>query len=204
MIISELKKCGGAGLIRYTEKRVADYKEIDRNSVVDSREIDFGLIDSYGLFDLTEIAFGIEERETEWLETELNLGEHNIECEIDTENITEFMAVECGRYFEQEIDGLELRLVEVFSPSEYNYTTDSCEFEVVKNPFGTRERLVAEMKKVVMDEKNGGFVNDDYRYYMFEALDEYMSEHITGYTLDGKQKVYSFDELRSELGGRNE
>lgn len=204
MKISELKECGGAGLVRYTEKRVADYGELDKGSLIDSKEIDFGLVDSYGLFDLSELCFGVEERETEWLDGEINLGEHSVECDFDTREIIEFMAVECGRYFEQEIDGLELRLVEVFSPSEYNYTTDGCEFEVVKNPFDSRERLVAEMKKVIMDTKNGGSVNDEYRYYMFEAIDNYLTEHIAGYVLDNGEKVYSFDELKSELGGRND
>ena len=204
MKTSELKNCGRAGVIRYTEKRVADYDELDKNSVVDSREVDFGLIDSYGLFDLTELAFGIDEREVEYMERELNLGKHNVECEINTENITEFMATVCGQYFEQKIDGLELRLVEVFSPSEYNYTTDSCVFEIVKNPFDSRERLIAELKRVVMDTDNGGFVNDEYRYNMLDALDEYMTENITGYTLDNGQKVYSYDELVAKLGGENE
>lgn len=204
MKTSSLIDCGGAGLIRYAEKRVADYDELDKNSVVDSREVDFGLIDSYGLFDLTELAFGIEEREVEYMERELKLGKHNVECEINTENITEFMATVCGQYFEQKIDGLELRLVEVFSPSEYNYTTDSCMFEIVKNPFDSRERLIAELKRVVMDADNGGFVNDEYRYNMFDALDEYMTENITGYTLDNGRKVYSYDELVAKLGGENE
>lgn len=202
MKISELKEGSGAGLVRYTEKKVADYSELDKNSIIESREIDFGLIDSYSVFDLSEISFSIDERETEWLESELKLGDHTIECDINTENITEFMAIECGQYFENEIDGLELRVVEVFSPSEYNYTTDSCEFEIVKNPFESRERLVAEMKKVIMNGQNGGFIDDEYKWYMFSAIEEYMTEKIAGYYLDNGQKVYSFDELREKLGAR--
>ena len=202
MKISELKECGGAGLVRYTEKKVADYNELDKNSIIESREIDFGLIDSYSVFDLSEISFGIDERETEWLESELKLGDHRIECDINTDNITELMAIECGRYFENEIDGLELRVVEVFSPSEYNYTTDSCEFEIVKNPFESRERLVAEMKKIIMNGQNGGFIDDEYKWYMFSAIEEYMTERIAGYYLDNGQKSYSFDELKEKLGAR--
>lgn len=187
---------GADGLkVRYTDRRVENYDTLDKTKLIDSRDIHGGLVDTYSIYDLSQLSSGLDESEQQYFEKDLGceFGGEMIEVEIDFDKVVEYMAEVAAEYFESEIKGLALTAVSVYSPSEYNYQTDSCEWYVVKNPFDTTEQLVDKMRKVV------GELDDSYRYNMYEKLDEFMYENITGYTVAGKS--YTFDELTKKFGG---
>lgn len=184
---------------RYTDRRVADYDEIDESRVLDSRDIDNGLVDTYGLFDLTELCCGVEDMEQQHFEQDMDcdFGDERLECEFETQHILHDMADWSAEYFMSRIDGLKLRTISIFSPSEYNYSTDYCEWEIIKSPFETREELIAELKKEIRDGLE--CVGDDYRYFMYEKIDDYLCEHIAGYYVGDYNKLYEYDELLNKF-----
>ena len=181
---------------RYVDRRVADYDTIDRQRVIDSRDIDNGLVDTYGLFDLTELSSSVEEQEQAYFEqdNDCDFGDKFLECEFDTKHIVHFMAEVGAEFFEERIDGLKLRVISIFSPSEYNYSTDWCEWEITKNPFETREQLIEKMRELAI-EQGHNWVGDDYRYEMYDKIDEYLYEHIAGYYVGDYETLYSREEI---------
>lgn len=179
------------------DRRVADYDTLDKDKIIDSRDIHGGLVDTYGLFDLTELSCGVDESEqSHFADLGCDFGGSSVECEIDCKGALKFMAQVGADYFEREINGLKMRVVSVYSPRYYNYETDSCEWLITKNPFDTVEELVAEMKRVAVDKWG---VKDSYRGEMCEELDNYLFEHITGYTVDNE--TYTYNDLVEKFGG---
>ena len=182
------------------DRRVADYDTLDKEKIINSKDIDDGLVDTYGLFDLTELSCGVDESEQQhFADMGCDFGGKSIECEIDCKGVVKFMAQVGADFFEREIDGLQLRVVSIYSPRYYNDETDSCEWLITKNPFDTVEKLVAEMKRVAVEE---GFVSDSYRAEMYEQLDNYLFENITGYTVDNE--TYTYNDLVEKFGGKDE
>ena len=197
----------------YVDRRVVGYDKIDRKLILDSRDISFGLVDTYGQFDLTELCMSVEEGEYQYLTSDCGLDIPSSEfegVEVDFRGVVLEMARHAGEFICEAVNSdlisliledrkrpLELEVISYFSPSEYNFTTDSCEFVVKQNPFDTVEEL-AEYLKNSFGGGDGQSLSDDYVYGMIEFLDNYIYENITGYNIrrNGERlENISLDEL---------
>lgn len=178
---------------RYVDRRVVGYDKIDPKNILDSRDISFGLVDTYGQFDLTELCMSVEEGEYQYLTSDCGLDIPSDEfegVEVDFRGVVLEMARHAGEFICEAVNGdledkkrpLELEVISYFSPSEYNFTTDSCEFVVKQNPFDTVEEL-AEYLENSFGHGDGRSLSDDYVYDMIEFLDNYIYENITGYNI---------------------
>lgn len=196
---------------RYVDRRITGYDDLEKEKIVCSTDISPMLVDTYGMFDLTELSYGIDEGESQYMEEqEIRIPESDFEgVEIDFENVVlemaqksleilEEMASDRGKPFEAEV-------VAFYSPSEYNYRTDDFEMYIKKNPFESVDELVDFLKEMVIEPYgNGGSTLDShYLDEMYEFMNNYMYENITGYNIrkDGEyMENLSLDELKKLYG----
>ena len=188
---------------RYKDERRVDYEELPKNQILDSMRISFSCIDSYSVFDLSITASELDDQEYE------NFTEYGVEvdyeafdtCELDTENLTYEMAVKSVELLTElaREDGkeIEMEVVAVYSPSEYNFTTDSYEALVKKNPFESVEKLESYLKTLIYADAEQTTMNDDYFYEMLEFVELYLNDNIIGYNIrtDDGNIMFTYDEM---------
>ncbi len=196
---------------RYVDRRIVGYDELDKAKIINSTEISRMLVDTYGMFDLTELSYGVDEGEAQYLEEQgIRIPESEYEgVEIDFKNVVlemakksleilKDMASDRGKPFEAEV-------VAFFSPSEYNFMTDDYEMYITANPFDSVDELKEFLKNMIEEPYgNGGMTLDShYSDEMYEFLNDYMYENITGWNIrkDGEYREnLSLDDLEKLYG----
>jgi hypothetical protein len=185
---------------RYIDRRCKDYDKIDRSHIILSKDIHGGLVDTYGQFDLTELTYDRDNYDGEELERETGVKIEEFISHFDFVYVLEVMAEASLNWLMESAKSagnpFEARVISIFAPSEYNYTTDDYEMEITKNPFDTTEELTEFLKSLIID-KNG-YIDDGYIGDMIETIDMAVIDGGTTIEINGVE-YDTLDDFRETL-----
>jgi hypothetical protein len=185
---------------RYIDRRCKDYDKIDESRILSSKDIHYGLVDTYGQFDLTNLTYDRDNYDGEELERETGVKIEEFITNFDFVYVLEVMAEASLNWLMESAKSagkpFEARVISIFAPSEYNYTTDDYYMEITKNPFDTTEELADFLKSLVIDKD--GFIGEEYIGDMVETIDMAVIDGGTNLTINGKD-YDTIDDFKKSL-----